>query len=366
MTQMGVSPLASLVTVVTNLVIILSFCTAGLLAALLMMRATAVKRERADAWAMAEAEPHVMEIVGGTGRADEAVRRIASGSTRERRVARRKLLDYARLLRGPEARSIFEAYEKLGFADEDVRVLRQHRGTRKAEAAYNLGITRSARKADDIEDAMFDLDPLVAFSCMNALVRIGSPERIVAVMRRILEIDGLHRSLVFQLVMKERAAFAPLIRKELTGGRLSLKKLVLMIDLAGATKDLEAVGAVAGFLSDGNAVVRERAIAALSSIGDDLYAWRIRTLLGDSSARVRAEAAAAMGKLQLSDSTRELAALLKDSDTEVRIRAASALATLGRRGQEVLNEALAAEGYQRDAAAQALSARDAQPPRILS
>lgn len=93
------------------------------------------------------------------------------------------LLDYARMVKGPEMVVLTEAFERLGYVEEDIGDLARGSNIRKAEAAFHLGTMGSRRAVPDLLATLTSSDEAVEFACLDALGHIGSHEAIQGIER---------------------------------------------------------------------------------------------------------------------------------------------------------------------------------------
>jgi len=260
---------------------------------------------------------------------------------RDRKALEQVLLENIRFLKGREREALTTVFDEMGFADEDVASLEKRGTVHKAEAAYHLGTMRSARAVPALISALESSEkPEVAFSCLNALSKIGTPESLKAVVAYLASSPELETLRVAEVILERKLEFSEYLVRWLERGEPDLGRLLLLIDLMGAMKDVRAVPLLVGFLKHDEARVRTRAAFSLGNIGDFTVCDDLIESMEDSNADVRAESAEALGKLQCEPAIPRLKLGLADENLTVQMNCAVALSQLGEDGRAVLEDVL--------------------------
>jgi len=126
---------------------------------------------------------------------------------------------------------------------------------------------------------------------------------------------------------------------------------LLVIDIFGRVRSLEAIGLLRGLLDDPSKDIRARAAHALGQIGDPGSLAALVAALSDPAWPVRAMAAKSLGRIPGAESVEPLCMALTDSQWWVRTNAAEALKGKGDAGHAALVGMLdSGDGYAREQA----------------
>jgi hypothetical protein len=260
---------------------------------------------------------------------------------RDRKALEMVLLENIRFLKGREQEALTSVFEKMGFADEDIEGLRKPGTTRKAESAYHLGTMRTERAVPALIATLESSPrPEVVFSCLNALSKIGTTEALEAVIQYLASSPELETLRVAEVILERKQEFSRYLKQWLERGDPDVGRLVFLLDVTGATKDVGAVPELVRFLNHDDARVRASAARSLGNIGAPAACEELVEAMADDQAEVRSEAAEALGKLQCDNAVAALKEGLADADLTVRMNCAEGLSMLGEEGREVLEEAL--------------------------
>lgn len=311
--------------------------------ALVVLRLIFTKREEISNEKKEHLRPLVYELLTDERSPTDVVATLKSTVRRKDwHILKQVLLENMRFLKGREREILSGAFDDMGFVDEDIRKLQKRGVVRRAESAFNLGTMRSARATPYIVDALTSDSDEVIFSCINALSKIGTPEAIEAVVEYLASATELKTLRVAEVILERKQEFSGYIEEWLEKGGPDKSRLLLLMDLAGAMKDTNAVPLLLGFLEDEDPAVRARAAFALGHIGDFTACGPVSDKMDDRSPLVRAQASEALGRLQCFDSIPVLKRGLLDVDLSVKMNSAVSLSQLGEEGNSVLEERLSA------------------------
>ncbi len=325
--------------------------------ALIILRLVSSKIQVAEEKKKEELRPLVYDLLTSDRSPKDIVATLGTVIARkDRGLLEAVLLENARVLKGREQDILTDAFDKLGFADEDIATVKQGEKIKKAESAFHLGTMRIARATPYLIEAMSSPSPEVRFSCLNALSKIGTPDAIDAVMEHLATDEGLETLRVAEVILERKQSFIPGIEKLLEESYEERERLLLLIDLLGAMRESSAVTTLLRYLDHHDPDVRAKSANALGSIGDFTACEALVRSMGDQSPGVRAEAAESLGKLQCDNAISRLKAGLSDVDLTVKMNSAVALSMLGDEGHVALEEGLAAtEEQERTVVAEVLS-----------
>jgi HEAT repeat protein len=286
-------------------------------------------------------EPLVVRDIAVEGRTvDEALLPVLR--TGDRRLLRRILLDHAQVVRGVARERLSRALEALGFVGEWIEGLRSPRWWKRAEAAENLALARSARSIEPLVARLEDRVPEVRLRAARALGSIRGHAAIRPLVSALSQPDRWSTIRIGDILTEAgREAAEELID---AWDDLTPAAQLAAIDILGQVRDLSAVPFLRKQLQQaGDENVRARAAHALGAIGDPEARQVLVRALGDSHWPVRAMAAKALGRIGEREAASDLAGSLADSSWWVRANAAEALRALGETGLWVLVETVGSE-----------------------
>ncbi|HEY5526109.1 MAG TPA: HEAT repeat domain-containing protein [Candidatus Anoxymicrobiaceae bacterium] len=335
--------LAHLVNVLSFAIVLLLVAVVGLLAMLALMRVVLARRERKYDARKERVRPLVMDLMTADGSPEEAAWKLDHlVASRDKKALEQVLLANGRIVKGPEKEMLTYVFEALGFVDEDIENVTRGSDMKKAESAFHLGVMKSARSVPYLLRELRSSNQAVVFASLNALSHIGTPEAISGVMDFMTSDHKLRSSRVAEVLLEKKREFAPLIRERLVIGEARGELLWLLIDVAGAMRDTEAVPVLIAYLDGAgpDAMTVSKAARALGSIGDQAACAPLTNALRDGSPLVRAAAAEALGHLACKDAIGALTGAIHDVDLNVKVNVAFALTKLGPRGYEALTASL--------------------------
>jgi hypothetical protein len=346
--------------------VVLFFALIGMSAVLVGMRAVTGRRRLKRERTTAELMPLVADLLTeGRGR-DEVLYGLEHlVSARNRGILEEVLLEYARFLKGQEMDTLTYVFEKMGYVDEDIRDLQGGGSIARAKAAFHLGTRRSERSVPYLLRALESGKEDVVFASLNALSHIGTPDAIDGVMRFLSSSRRPQNIRIAEVVLERKRAFAPLVRQQLSSQQDDLEWLRMLIEVAGAMRDLKSVPLLVGYLDHPDESIRASSARALGSIDDAGACEALTDALDDPSAQVRSEAASSLGHAQYDPAIDRLRGGLEDPDLQVKMSCAIALTKMGQAGYSALHEGLnAAEARERGVVEEVLEtgkARAAMP-----
>lgn len=349
---------AHLVNVLSYSIVVMFCAVVALFGYMALMRVVLARRERSDEARKESVRPLALDILTSDGSPEEAVWKLAHLTTKkDRRALDEVLLQYARIVRGPEKELLTRVFEQMGFVAEDIDRIDGGNHLEQAEAAYHLGMMGSTRAVPYLLERLRSEDAAVVFASLDALSHIGTRAAIDGVMAYLNAGGRLQSSRISEVLLERTDEFSPLIIDELERGDARGDLKDVLIDTEGAMRDRRAVALLTSFMESDReeAVTRAKAARSLGRIGEVESCDHLEKALEDPEALVRAEAAEALGRLGCSGSVDSLGRALLDEVFEVRVNAAFALTKLGEGGAEVLERSLLAAGLsEREVAAEAL------------
>ncbi len=326
---------------VTLAVISIFALTLLLFFGLILLRFIGSRREKTIEKRKERIRTLVYELIAEEQFQDRALEMFSKNIARnDLKHLRSVLLENARVLKGKEREILSSVYDGLGFADEDLRILKRGSRLKRAEAAVRLGTMRISRATSYLIDTLSDASGELEFCCLNALSKIGTPKALNAVADYIVSASKIESIRVAEVVLEKREEFSIYVRKWIDQTAANPERLGLVIDLVGAMRDANSVPVLISLLEHSDETIRSKAAFALGIIGDYHACSSLQRLLNDASARVRAVTAEALGRLQCEDAIGALGRAIGDSSLSVKMNAAIALSRLGERGSAVLEKSL--------------------------
>ncbi len=348
---------SGLQTALTYGVIVLLGLVVAMFVLLVVLRLVASRRERR----LENRKLQILSVVTGLLDSDvmpeDAARTLRDVvPSRDRRPMELALLELAPNAKGGRAERLSFLCERLGFIQKDIDDLEDGRPSRKAEAAFHLGMVGSERAVGPLLRTLdSNPDQGIVFACLNALSHIGTPEAIEGVAGYLASHDELENVRIAEVLLERGKEFSPYIRTWLEEGGIDSRRLNFLLKVTAALDDASMVAPVSGYLGHDDPEVRANAARALGMLGERAACGQLARMMEDGSVRVRAEAAEALGLAGCAEALGVLEAGLGDPDMGVRRSCASALMLLGSEGRAALERyAAAAEEEEREAAAEVL------------
>ncbi|MBI4060754.1 MAG: HEAT repeat domain-containing protein [Elusimicrobia bacterium] len=328
----------------------LALLVAGLIVALLLMKAGRILSRRREAYWTAVLAPLLEEHLSGPTRRLEP---LASQARRAPEAARYLLVRRSFGAEGETHARLAEAYEKLGFMDGDLRRLRSPFWWVRAEAARCLGQMRcrpaKGRLLEALRDGVLEVRLLGSW----ALGRIGDADVVEPIITALVgysRLAGMRlSSTVFELGEK---AVEPLLA---VCGHPDAAVRLLVVHLLGELRDPRSFETVLGMAKPPQPVgVRIAAVKALGGFADPRAEATLAACADDGVWELRAQAAKSLGRVGASGAIPVLCRGLEDRQWWVRRNSGEALAALGAPGRAALRRAQkgSADRFARDMAAQ--------------
>lgn len=352
----SVLPLADVTVILIYTITVLFGITVFLFLFLVALRIIVRWREIREQRKIESLKPLVYEVLTSDESPDQVADIIINSVPRKLYPELEKvLLENAKTLKGHEMNILTVVFEKLGFADKDIKNLHKSGMIKKAQSAFHLGTMRSEKAVPALIETLGDKSRDVVFSCLNSLSKIGTPAAVEAVVGYLSVNHDVETLRVAEVILEKKQSFSPYLITWLQRSGEDHPDMPLIINLIGAMKDEAAVPVLIVYLSHPDPEVRAVTAEALGSIGDFTACDLLARSINDENPGVRANAAKALGRIQCDGAIGELAGRLSDPYLEVQMNCAVALTQLGEEGREALERHLSAEEeVERVVAAEAL------------
>ncbi len=269
----------------------------------------------------------------------------------DRGIVEAALLQWTQTLSGFGLERISRIFEEAGFADEEIRRLKDWRWWARARAAKRLGTMNCAKASEALIRALKDPVIEVRLVCAWALGRLGRLEAVEPMMQALAPHSRLGALSLTHVILQMGPRTAPVLERMLGQGDPAAQALA--IRLLGDLKDQAALPLLLPFVGSDSLELRIAACRAIGVLGQEQGWEAMLGALEDTAWEVRARAAWSLGMLKVPASAAALAAALGDRSWWVRVNAGEALARMGERGREALERALSHQDrFARDMAAQ--------------
>lgn len=276
----------------------------------------------------------------------------------------RKVLQYVLIHRSfgekkSVVRKIASAYEQMGFADVDLRRMRNLFWWNRAEGARCLGQMRIERASPYLLRALKDRVLEVRLISAWALGRIGNPDVILPMLESLAnasKIAGMRlSSTIFELGEKAVGVLTHVVAHPDPAVRLLVAHLLGELQSPKATADIIHMSR-----KEEDKEVRIAACKAMGTIGDRKAAPVLIKLLADEAWEIRAQAAKALGRIGVISAIAHLQRAMCDGAWWVRKNSGEALAQMKKKGIEALHKVRqdSPDRFARDMAAQWLDEID--------
>lgn len=340
--------------IATNLSVLLSVLSIGLLLIVVAVRFRADRRAKRRARFRRRAEPALDAFVKERGKTDEIVPLLRKYPDE----ALDLLMEISARLEPEDRLQLQPLFACLPLKAGLHKALRNRRWERRLPAAERLGYLGNHDNIDDLVSALKDEVLVVRYAAARSLVALRTAEAVEPILlafdvpgelneRRTAEIVGSMGS----------AAVAPLLAVlSNPGGKYSDSVINVASRVLGMLQAGCAATPLAGLLAHPDFRVRLNAARSLGAIGDRTTLPAVAKLADDPSWEVRNVVMQTIGKLRGDGELHRLIKALGDDAWWVRFSAAQALFSLGQPGIEALNQAArgAADRYAREMSRQVL------------
>jgi len=265
----------------------------------------------------------------------ESAVRLAEEYKRFPDVLTKLLLDYAKLLSGPE-REQLKIIFRIALEKKSLRDLRSRRTIRRLRATRLLGFFIDPLKMGSMLKLLGD-KPIVRLAAVQAIARLPTPETLGLVFQSF-ESDlcpNIHSyiSIILSLGAKAEVNIHEALKKP-----ISQEKIALLIEMAGAIPLRSLYPDILPFAGHPEKEIRIKVARALGGLLiPDSIPVLIR-LASDEAWEVQAQAIKSLGKLKSPEALDILAESFYSKNWHVRFNARSGLMSLGEAGVKRLEE----------------------------
>jgi len=265
----------------------------------------------------------------------ESAVRLAEEYKRFPDVLTKLLLDYAKLLSGPE-REQLKIIFRIALEKKSLRDLRSRRTIRRLRATRLLGFFIDPLKMGSMLKLLED-KPIVRLAAVQAISRLPTPETLGLVFQAF-ESDlcpNIHSyiNIILSLGAKAEVNIHEALKKP-----ISQEKIALLIELVGAIPLRSLYLDILSFADHPEKEVRIKVARALGGLSiPDSVPVLIR-LASDTAWEVQAQAVKGLGRLKSPEALDILAEAFFSKNWHVRFNARSGLMSLGEVGVKRLEE----------------------------
>jgi hypothetical protein len=250
-------------------------------------------------------------------------------------VLTKLLLDYAKVLSGPEKERLKIIY-RIALEKKSLRDLTSRRSMRRLKATRLLGFFIDPRKMDSMLKLLED-KPIVRLAAVQAISQLSTPETVGFVFQAF-EADScsnIHSyiSVIFSLGGRAEACIREALKKP-----ISVEKIALLIELAGAIPLRSLCSDILPFADHPDKEIRIKVARALGGLLiPDSIPVLIR-LASDEAWEVQAQAVKSLGKLKSLEALDVLSQAFFSKNWYIRFNARTGLMNLGEAGVKRLEE----------------------------
>jgi hypothetical protein len=265
----------------------------------------------------------------------ESAGRLAEEYKRFPDVLTKLLLDYAKLLSGPE-REQLKIIFRIALEKKSLRDLRSRRTIKRLRTTRLLGFFIDPLKMGSMLKLLED-KPIVRLAAIQAISRLSTPETLGLVFQAF-ESDlcpNIHSyiSIILSLGAKAEVNIHEALKKP-----ISQEKIALLIELAGAIPLRSLYPDILSFADHPEKEVRIKVARALGGLSiPDSVPVLIR-LASDTAWEVQAQAVNGLGRLKSPEALDVLTKAFFSKNWHVRFNARSGLMNLGEAGVKKLEE----------------------------
>jgi HEAT repeat protein len=265
----------------------------------------------------------------------ESAVRLAEEYRKYPNVLTKLLLDYAKVLSGPEKERLKIIY-RIALEKKSLRDLTSRRSMRRLRATRLFGFFIDPMKMDYMLKLLGD-KPIVRLAAVQAIARLSTPETLGLVFQSF-ESDmcpNIHSyiSIILSLGAKAEVNIREALKKP-----ISQEKIALLIELAGAIPLRSLYPDILPFAGHPEKEIRIKVARALGGLLiPDSIPVLIR-LASDEAWEVQAQAIKSLGKLKSPEALDILAESFYSKNWYVRFNARAGLMNLGEAGVKRLEE----------------------------
>jgi len=272
--------------------LVLAVLSVLFLVALVLRRTSLARAERRQGELEARLRPLALALVDG-----EEVEEVGDRdlNAEERAALAEAIGRLSRSVSGDARERIGEYFAGTEAYTAEIGALRDHRGWRRATAAYRLGDMACPEAAPAILRRLEDRDPDVRAAAARSLGRLAAPEAAEPLVHTLVS-GAVPRAIAFRALLDIGRGTLPVLR---------------------------------ALVHDPDQNVRAAAIELLGWLGEASDDAAVIDAVGDPAAEVRARAAGALGRLASADGADVLTEALDDRIYFVRLHAARALGQVG-------------------------------------
>jgi hypothetical protein len=265
----------------------------------------------------------------------ESAVRLAEEYKKFPNVLTKLLLDYAKVLGGPEKERLKIIY-RIALEKKSLRDLASRRSMRRLRATRLFGFFIDPTKLDSMFKLLED-KPIVRLAAVQAISKLPTKETLPLVFKAF-EADSCRNihsyiNIIFSLGGKAEANIREALKK-----RISFEKIALLIELAGAIPIRSLCPDILPFAGHPEKEIRIKVARALGGLLiPDSVPVLIR-LASDEAWEVQAQAIKSLGKLKSPEALDILAESFYSKNWYVRFNARAGLMNLGQAGVRRLEE----------------------------
>jgi HEAT repeat protein len=265
----------------------------------------------------------------------ESAVRLAEEYKKYPNVLTKLLLDYAKVLSGPEKERLKIIY-RIALEKKSLKDLRSRRTIRRLRATRLLGFFIDPLKMDFMLKLLED-KPIVRLAAVQAISQLSTPETLPLVFKAF-EADlcpNIHSyiSIILSLGGKAEVNIREALKKP-----ISSEKIALLIELVGAIPLRSLYPDILPFAGHPEKEIRIKVARALGGLLNPDSAPALIRLAYDEAWEVQAQAVKSLGKLKSLEALDVLSQAFFSKNWYVRFNARSGLMSLGEAGVKRLEE----------------------------
>jgi HEAT repeat protein len=255
----------------------------------------------------------------------------ATTGRRQARLEREAMLETAPEVSGGALERLRAAFAQRGYLEDARRAMRARSFLARVRAAEALGTLGGAAERDVLLDGLGDDEALVRIASAHALVRIGAPDVLPAILRALAGPgEEAGRGALAEALLDAGPGAVDDLLDALRDDTLDAPVRWLIVVVLGELRALAAADDLLALLDDRDDELRARAAHALGKLGDPRAVDPLAAIAASAAPwQLRAAAASALGPLGDVRASAALATALGADEWAVRDAAARSLVELG-------------------------------------
>lgn len=319
-----------------SLGLLLMLFISGMGIALLLKKFRSRSKDKGGKFALHEES--VLAILAATSHRDDKLRELRKlgkvGATRD------ILLAQTEFLRGSEAEELGYLYFRMQFFRQDVRLTRDERYWKRAEAAYALGHFAVPESEIHLLMLLHDKHAEVRIAAATALGKLKLTTKIPRILEAVLKSDPWTGNRMLQGLLPMKMEASEALRSMLNNPNLAPELMRSVARALGTLRDIGGVSILIKHLNNGDTELTLTILEALRKIGDETVLDKVSLLFESENPDIRMAVLKTLSGLGNPLAIPFIMKIVDQAPIPIAREGMRSLATLGERGRDQLTNLL--------------------------